>query len=179
MLDPPATRKSFELRVLSYGHGSPTRSPQSAWRLCVPACGAGGLQVVVRPGSSHSEEPGCPRHVRRSQHRRHTTISHEGHLSLLPLGKSRRARPDVAFRGRVGGGWGRGKRRLTASPRSNAARRRAKGAQRWRIAGPTSARARRARYPRTRGRGRRPRTAGGNVLSCELRSCGRSATLDA
>jgi len=27
--------------------------------------------------------------------------------SLLPLGKSRRARPDVAFRGRVGGGWGR------------------------------------------------------------------------
>ncbi len=45
-------------------------------------------------------------------------------------------------------------------PRSNAARRRAKGAQRWRMVGPTSASARRARYPRTRGRGRRPRTAG-------------------
>jgi len=36
-------------------------------------------------------------------------------------------------------------------------------AQRWRMVGPTSTCARRARYPRTRGRGRKPRTAGGHV----------------
>ncbi len=59
-----------------------------------------------------------------------------------------------------GGGGENGGRRPPA--RSNAARRRAKGAQRWRMAGPTSARARRARHPPTRGRGRRPRTAGGH-----------------
>ena len=56
---------------------------------------------------SRREVPGCTRHPHIFQHRRYTTISLEGHLTLLPLGKSRRARPDGAFRGRVGGGWGR------------------------------------------------------------------------
>ena len=56
-------------------------------------------------------EPGCARHVERFQHRRHTTSSLEGHLSLLPLGKPRRARPDVAFRGRAGTETGTGRTR--------------------------------------------------------------------
>jgi hypothetical protein len=47
-------------------------------------------------------------------------------------------------------------------PRLNAARRRAAGAQRWRMVGPTSACARRARHPPTRGRGSDPRTTGGH-----------------
>jgi len=43
-----------------------------------------------------------------------------------------------------------------------AARRRAAGAQRWRMAGPRNTCVPRARLPRTRGRGRRPRMAGGH-----------------
>jgi len=81
--------------------------------------------------------------------------------SLLPLGKSRRARPDVAFRGRVGGGWGAGRKWSRASVRSNADRRRAAGAQRARSMAPTRACSRRRRRPRPRGRGPCPRTAGG------------------
>ena len=71
---------NFEFRIFGSGFGNDPRSP---------------------------EVPGCGRHAKRFQHRRHTTISLECHFSLLPLGKARRARPDVAFRGRVGGGWGR------------------------------------------------------------------------
>jgi hypothetical protein len=56
---------------------------------------------------SRHERPGCARHTACFRHRRRTTISLECYPSLLSLGKSRRARPDVAFRGRVGGGWGR------------------------------------------------------------------------
>jgi len=75
--------------------------------------------------------------------------------------ESRRARPDVAFRGRVGGGWGAGRKWSRASVRSNADRRRAAGAQRARSMAPTRACSRRRRRPRPRGRGPCPRTAGG------------------
>jgi hypothetical protein len=61
------------------------------------------------PAFSRHEGPDCARHARRLQHRRRTTISREGHFPLLPLGKSRRARPDVAFRGR---GVGAGKKKF-------------------------------------------------------------------
>jgi len=71
---------------------------------------AGCPRLVGRPEFSRHGEPGGSRHAGREQHRRHTTISLESTIkTLLPLGKARRARPDVAFRGRVGGGWGRGK----------------------------------------------------------------------
>ena len=76
---------------------------------------------------------------------------------------SRKGAAGPARRGfpRAGGrGVGAGKRRSTASPCSDAARRRAKGAQRAKSARPTSACARRARRPRPRGRGPCPRTAG-------------------
>jgi len=121
-----------------------------------------GPRMTDRPAFFRHEEPGCARHVIRFLHRRHTTISLDCHFPLLPLGKPRRARPDVAFRGRVGGGWGREKRSSTASCRSNVARRRAAGAQRWRSMASTRACSRRRPRPRTRGRGRRPRTAGGH-----------------
>jgi hypothetical protein len=62
---------------------------------------------------------------------------------------------------RAGGrGVGAGRKWSRASPCSNAARRRAKGAQRARSTTPTRACSRRGRRPRPRGRGRRPRTAG-------------------
>jgi len=110
-----------------------------------------GPRMADRPAFFRHEEPGCARHVIRFLHRRHTTISLDCHLSLLPLGKSRRARPDVASRGRVGGGCGREKRSSTASCRSNVARRRAAGAQRWRSMASTRACSRRRPRPRTRG----------------------------
>ena len=68
----------------------------------------GRADSTLREGYRY-EEPDCCRHAERQQHRRHTTISLECHFPLLPLGKSRRASPGVTFRGRVGGGWGRGK----------------------------------------------------------------------
>jgi len=105
------------------------------------------------------EEPDFSRHAWRLQHRRRTTVSRECHLSLLPLGKSRRARPDVAFRGRVGGGWGRSKGARRRPP-ARIARRRAAGAKRARPRAPTRACSRRRLRPRPRGRGQRPRTAG-------------------
>ena len=51
-------------------------------------------------GGPRNGGPNCARHTNFFQHRRRTTISLECHLSLLPLGKSRWAKPNVAFRGR-------------------------------------------------------------------------------
>ena len=70
----------------------------------------------VQPSRLHMQagrlryKGGRARHADLFQHRRYTTISLECHFPLLPLGKSRRARPDVAFRGRASGygdgdGW--------------------------------------------------------------------------
>jgi len=77
---------------------------------------------------------------------------------------SRKVAAGPARRGfpRAGGrGVGAGKWSSRASARPNAARRRAKGAQRARSVAPTKARFRRRHRPSPRGRGRRPRTAGG------------------
>jgi len=154
------TRRRIGFRISDFGfricrpHATSfSRSPQSAWH-----CYGGPCREGRKP--PNKQTPGCGRHTKRLQHRRHTTISIEGHFPLLPLGKSRRAKPVVAFRGRVGGGWGRGKRGSRASARQNVARRRGKGAQRSRTAGQTSACARRPRLRRPRGRGPCPRTAG-------------------
>jgi len=72
--------------------------------------------------------------------------------------------PDRAEEGKRGqrSGIGAITYKVGGTVRQGAARRRAEGAQRSRMAGPTSARARRAHYPRTRGRGLSPRTAGGH-----------------
>jgi hypothetical protein len=148
-----------EFRISDFGFAAPklaslAGNPQSAWR-----CRGGPRREDHDKSQARGTRLCSPRGL--SQHRRRNTISLESTIkTLLPLGKSRRARPDVAFRGRVGGGWGRGKRSSRASPRPNVARRRAKGAQRWEMVGPTSACARRVRHPPTRGRGRSPRTAG-------------------
>ena len=88
------------------------------------ACGS-------RPAFPRDEGPEGARHAELLQHRRRTPISLACHFSLLPLGKSRWAKPNVAFRGRVAGSGG-GKRSSKASRRSNVARRRAAGAQRAR-----------------------------------------------
>jgi len=119
-------------------------------------------------GGPRNGGPNRARHTNFFQHRRRTTISLECHLSLLPLGKSRWAKPNVAFRGRVGGGWGREKRSSRASARPNVARRRAKGAQRARSTAPTRACSRRSRWPRPRARGQRPRAAGGHGIGLPL-----------
>jgi len=95
-------------------------APQGRPELHAGFCRAG-ASPAHRPTISKYGGPGCSRHAESFQHCRHATISLEGHFSLLLLGKSRRARPDVAFRGRAGGGWGRkneGRRRppLEGSP---------------------------------------------------------------
>jgi hypothetical protein len=76
---------------------------------------------------------------------------------------SRKDAVGVAQRGFPRAGWaggGGGKIEFDGVRRSDVARRRAKGAQRWRSMAPTRACSRRRHRPRTRGRGQGPRTAG-------------------
>jgi hypothetical protein len=85
-----------------------------------------------------------------------------GHPDRAEGGKRGQRSGIGAITHKVGGSWF-GRVQPASAPTCPGVARRAKpeGAQRWRMAGPTSACARRARHPRTRGRGRRPWPAGG------------------
>ena len=116
----------------------------------------------VPPGILPVGAPGVPRHANFLQHRRRPTISLEGPFSLLPLGKSRWAKPNVAFRGRVGGGWGRGKKwqwrtGSRARPPAGAPKARSVGGWRDRRALALGGHASRERVAAVEDRGRRAR----------------------
>jgi len=148
---------NFEFRICHPESASSSRSLESAWRCC------GGPRSEGRKWQVVSHSPGTRNPTAVATRSASSTVdtpqSAAMTYSLPPLGKSRRARPVVAFRGRVGGGWGREKEvrgRPPARVQPAGAPKARSGADPW----DRRTLAFGGAMGRDRGRGRRPRTAG-------------------